>query len=189
MTENIGRILRRVVDIRTGGDVKRCHGIRYDGSYTVAQHTWGALVLLLVLFPEYYDRLSRYLLCHDVPEAWIGDVPAPTKRFSRAVKTACDEMEEKIFRRLEMPYDGDLSAEDQRVLKACDHLELYLWAQEQIYGGNRHATCVARELESYFDESSLLEPAQSLYQTTRDFGQDGAIEHSTDALIRELNND
>src|SRR6185295_11629056 len=93
-------LFKRLVAIRTGGATERCHGIRHHGSYSVAQHTWGVLCLLYVLWPEDFARLAPAVMFHDVPEAWVGDIPAPTKKYNSSVKRACDEMEAFIFERL-----------------------------------------------------------------------------------------
>lgn len=185
MTSTYGTsLLDRIVAIRTGGATERCHGITHHGSYSVAAHTWGVLCLLFVLWPEDFARLAPRVMFHDVPEGWIGDVPAPTKRFSPAVKEAIDSMETRVFEILGLPHDSHgLSAEDLAKTKACDHLELYLWAAEQICGGNRHASCIMRELESYFDGPTPLPPtAHDLYMRIRR----GRVEHRTDGLIREI---
>lgn len=175
-------VFRRVMAVRTGGGTERCHGIRHQGSYSVAHHTWGVLALLFILFPEDYPRLSPAILFHDVPEGWVGDIPAPTKAYDPSVKAACDRMERQIFARLDLPHDLDLPDEDRRKIKACDHLDLYFWAREQQAAGNQHAACVQRELESFFEQRPLLPPAHSLYLEAR--GRECV--HDTDGLIQEL---
>lgn len=177
-------VLERVVRARTGGGVERCHGIRHQGSYSVAAHSWGVAMLMYQLWPEDFPRLASYCLAHDVPEAWVGDIPAPTKKFSSEIKAACDLMERKIFERLELPCDQDLDPEDARKLKACDGLELYLWTCEQITAGNRHAECVARELEAWWDATPMPEEADDLFLAIREAGR--IIEHGTDGWIREI---
>jgi 5'-deoxynucleotidase YfbR-like HD superfamily hydrolase len=148
----------------------------------VAAHTWGVLALLHELWPEDFPRVAATVLYHDVPEAWIGDIPAPTKRYDQSVKEACDSLEKKILSRLDLPCDQDLSAEDAVKVKCCDHLELYLWAREQVYEGNGHAACVIRELDRFFEECPPPEPGLSLLREIRY----GSIEHHTDRLIRDL---
>ena len=76
-----------------------------------------------------------------------------------------------------------LPKEDRAKLKACDHLELYLWAREQTYGGNMHADCVRRELERFFLETPLPWVAHELYEVIKA----GVTEYATDNLIKELN--
>lgn len=173
---------KRVVSIRTGGATERCHGIRHQGSYSVSQHTWGAMALLYVLWPEDFARLSPVMMFHDVPEAWVGDIPAPTKRYSKAVKEACDRLEIKIFRRLKLPHDLGLSDADKAKLKACDRLELYAWANEQVTGGNSHASCVMRELDEFFRQDPLPEPALDMWRYMKEY----QMRHDTDGLIQEI---
>lgn len=176
--------LRRLVAIRTGGATERCHGIRHHGSYSVAAHTWGVLALLYVLWPEDLPRLAAVILFDDVPEGWVGDVPAPTKRYNPAVKAACDDMDHKVLDLLQLPSARNLSAEDRAKFKACDQLDLYLWAAEEVEGGNRHASCVVRELERYFEETPLPPLAHDLYREIKR----GSVQHSTERLIMEINN-
>jgi len=175
--------LERVIKLRTGGDTERCHGIRHQRSYSVASHTWGVMVLLYVLWPDDYDRLSKYALFHDVPEAWVGDIPATTKRYHSSVRAACSDMERKIFRLLDIPSEQTLVPDDYVKLKACDQLELYLWAMEEIAGGNQHAACIARQLDEFFKERSLPPEANELYL---DIVDGGDVEHATDGLIKEI---
>lgn len=177
-------LLERIVKLRTGGTVERCHGIVHQGSYSVATHTWGVLVLLYVLYPEDYARLSPAVLFHDVPEAWVGDIPASTKKYAPAVKSECDRMEREIFAWLEVPADCNLASEDKAKVKACDTLELYIWAAEQVYGGNRHAACLMRELDAFYETMPLPGLAKKLRELVR-YG--GSVEHATDGVIRRLN--
>lgn len=175
-------LLDRLIAIRTGGAVERCHGIWHQGSYSVAAHSWGVAMLMLLLWPQDFRRLAIYCLVHDVPEAWVGDIPAPTKKYLPEVKRACDDIERQIFDRLDLPNDADLSVLDRAKLRACDHLELYVWATEQINGGNGHARCIRRELDSFFKHEPLLLEAQTLYGAIRY----GNIELATDKLLYEL---
>lgn len=176
----------RLIAIRTGGSTERCHGVMHQGSYSVAAHTWGVLALLYVLWPDDWARIGPAAMFHDVPEAWVGDIPAPTKRYSAAVKVACNHMEALIFARLRLPADSALPPADAAKLKACDQLELYCWAKEQVYGGNGHAACVLRELDRFFLETPLPPEADALYQVLKN---GPTCEHHTDGLIREINND
>lgn len=176
--------LQRLIAIRTGGEVERCHSVRHQGSYRVDSHTWGVLVLLYVLWPGDFGRLSPCVLFHDVPEAWVGDIPAPVKRYNGAVKEAIFKMEGRIMKMLRLPWDEELVAEDRAKIKACDQLELYLWACEQVHGGNAHAACCKRELETFFAETPPPGPA---YQLFLEINNGGSVEHATDSLIREIN--
>lgn len=176
---------QRLVAARTGGATERCHGIRHSGSYPVSAHTWNVLVLLWLLWPEDFGRLSVPVMFHDVPEAWVGDIPAPTKRYNPAIKEACAEMEARIMRRLQLPWDEELPPEDRAKVKTCDLMELYMWAAEQVHGGNRHASCVVREVQRYFEEVPPAHGAVDLWDDMRR----GNVEHATDRLVMEINHD
>ena len=175
--------LERITAIRTGGGVERCHGIRHQGSYSVAAHTWGILTLIYALWPGDFPRLAASVLFHDVPEAWTGDIPAPTKRYNGAVRAAIASMEDTILARLKLPNVDDLCLHDLARVKAADRLELYFWAKEQQAEGNRHAETVLRELDTFFAEEPLPEPADQLYMAVRDYD----VVHHTDGVIREIN--
>jgi 5'-deoxynucleotidase YfbR-like HD superfamily hydrolase len=174
--------LERVVALRTGGATERCHGIRHHGSYSVAAHTWGVLALLWELWPDEFARLAPTVMFHDVPEAWVGDVPAPVKRYMPRVKADLGELEDRVMARLGLPSDSNLETFDWARVRACDHLELYLWAREQMAWGNSHASCVARELERYFEETPLPPVAHDLYLEVRG----GSVEHTTERVVMEL---
>jgi 5'-deoxynucleotidase YfbR-like HD superfamily hydrolase len=175
--------LERITAIRTGGEVERCHGIRHQGSYSNAAHTWGVLVLLHVLWPEDFPRLAAAVLYHDVPEAWVGDIPAPTKRYNQVVKMALELMEYDIFKMLGLPDADALPPPDLAKVKAADRLELYFWAKEQVAQGNQHAEGVLKELDQFFELDGLPEPAGQLYLQLRHKD----VVHSTFNVIREMN--
>lgn len=157
-------ILERIRRIRLGGAVERCHTVRHVGSYSVAAHTWGVLVLLYVLWPEDFARLSPYVLFHDVPEGWVGDVPANVKADNLLVKSEFSNMESNILASLNLPDEAMLSNEDKAKLKACDHLELYFWVDEQSKLGNMYAVAVSNTLKGFFRKRALPAPADQLYK-------------------------
>ena len=156
-------LLSRIRNIRIGGHVERCHTVLHHGSYSVAAHSWGVAMLMYVLWPEDFSRLAIYCLVHDIPEGWVGDVPATVKANNPVVKNAYTDMEAKIFDRLHIPDHSALSQADRDKLRAADHLELYLWADEQIKMGNLYVRAVKAALNGFFKERPLSEPANALY--------------------------
>lgn len=160
----------RVRLARLGGGVERCHIIPHIGSYNNAAHSWGVAMLMLQLWPEDFPRLAAYCICHDVPEAWVGDIPAHTKQRLPALGAALQELEDEVFTRLQLPSENELVGEDRLKLKACDALELYLWALEEIDQSNRHASEIVVKLESWFDNAehrALPQEAFMLYKNLR----------------------
>lgn len=154
----------KIVQSRLGGRVERCHSIPHQGSYSNAAHSWGVAMLMWYLFPADFERLAIYCIGHDVPEGWVGDVPAPTLRHTQHVRAELAELERLICQDLGLPYEGHLSPEDHAKLKACDRLELYLWCCEQLALGNVYAAEPLKELEAYFLRDPLPEPALAFFQ-------------------------
>ena len=73
-----------------------------------------------------------------------------------------------LFHCLQLPNDiEELSGEDAKKLKNCDHLELLIWSMEQMSMGNQHVECIKTQLEEWFDadETVLLPDARRLYES------------------------
>lgn len=145
----------RIVQSRLGGRVQRCHNVPHHGEYSVAAHSWGMLVLLWQLYPEHWARLSAVIMGHDLGEGWLGDVPAPTMRYVPGLREQLGKLEHTLIEWLGYPTPDDLTAEEFAVFKACDRLELYLWAREQLLMGNAHAQDIITELDAYLQENPL----------------------------------
>lgn len=164
--------LRRLVQMRGGGQVERCHGFRHFGTYSNAQHQWGVAMLMWVLWPEDFPRLSIYCLTHDVPEQWIGDIPANSKAGAPPEFKIWEKaVERRIFSDMGLPTGEELSALDHQKIKNCDSLELYLWCQEQILlYGVQPMSEIVRQLDSFYGTSGkvqLLPEARQLYNELR----------------------
>lgn len=181
-------IVRRVVQARLGGKVERCHGIPHHGSYSNAAHTWGALVLLWQLFPEHWVRVSPVLLAHDVGEGWLGDIPAPTMRYVPGLRDTITGMEGMIVSDLGFDTEFGLTKEEHAAFKACDRLELYLWANEQYLMGNQYAGDCIRELETYFRQEPLPGQAFVFFERLRAVSllpkQAGVVKDIVDKVVQ-----
>lgn len=171
-----------IVQSRLGGRVERCHSIPHQGSYSNAAHSWGVAMLMWYLFPEDFPRLAVHCISHDVPEGWVGDVPAPALRWTKNVRGELAELERMLADDLGLPYEGDLAPEDHAKLKACDRLELYLWCCEQLALGNVYASEPLAELDHYFTLEPLPGPANDFYVRLR--GMDPIPKQA--GVVREL---
>lgn len=147
---------------RSGGAVQRCHGIPHQGDYSNAKHQWGVAMLMWYLWPKDFPRLAIYCLSHDVPEAWVGDIPSPVMQYTPGLKAQLSVIEDRIFFWLRLPSEHALDPEDYAKLKACDKLELYIWCLEELERGNRFADECKRELDRYFKEVPLPGVASDL---------------------------
>ncbi len=127
-------------------------------------------MLMHAIWPLDFPRLALHCLSHDVPEAWVGDVPAPTMRYVPGLKEQLGHYERQINLSLGLPAEQELDWEDYEKLKACDRLELYLWAREQQMAGNRFVDETIVELERFFVERPLPVAAQAfLAELRRDY--------------------
>jgi len=151
----MNNIVKKIIQARAGGAVERCHSIRHLGSYSVAVHSWGVAMLLHYLFPASFDHLVLVCLTHDVPEAWVGDIPSPTLRHMEGMAEKLVPIEAALSRSLDLPAESDLSFEEFTILKACDRLEFYLWCREQLLFGNEFVEEGLDEVTKYLNKTSL----------------------------------
>jgi 5'-deoxynucleotidase YfbR-like HD superfamily hydrolase len=121
-------------------------------------------MLMHYLWPDDFQRLAIYCLSHDIPEAWVGDIPAPVMWASAELKGVLGKLEKKLIASVGCPSEENLSPEDLAKLKACDRLELYIWCKEQWMMGNRFVADCMLALETYFTENPLPQPAKTLYE-------------------------
>jgi hypothetical protein len=169
--EKMYNLSNNIIESRAGGKVERCHGVVHIGSYSNAAHSWGVAMLMHYLWPEDFPRLALVCLAHDVPERVVGDIPSPPLHALPGLKENIAYIETLVSHSLGLPNESDLSEEDYRKLKACDHLELWIWSKEQLFLGNRFAEECILALEDAWKTSPLPKEAEDLrkYMTDRDF--------------------
>jgi len=156
-----------ILGARAGGRVERCHSIPHQGSYSNAAHSWGVAMLMYQLWPEDFPRLGIHCLTHDIPEFWVGDIPAPTMRAVPGLKESLTQIEDRCLNRLDLPELGTLNPEDHRKLKACDWLEFWLWCRDQWFIGNKFVQVSKVEIEGYIETMGLPHPAADVYSALR----------------------
>jgi 5'-deoxynucleotidase YfbR-like HD superfamily hydrolase len=124
---------------REAGRLRRLHQMTCHEPYDIAQHSWrmAAYLFLLNTDPGPSKRLIWAVLFHDVPERWLGDMPAPTKWSCPDVSRALDATEVEIEGFLGLA-GFHLTNEEAAWLKALDMLELYIYCLDEYMLGNRH---------------------------------------------------
>lgn len=167
----------QVLHSRGGGAVQRCHVTRHIGSYSVAEHSWGVAMLIYYLFPEHFERLAIFALVHDVPEYLVGDMPSTVKPSS-----SVSRLEDEINAAFGLPQVGSakhgLLPHEQEILKACDKLDLYIWAREQQAFGCGWINHFIVGLESQFTDQPLPGPAHDLYTKV--------LHHGVQPVVKDL---
>lgn len=177
-------IAKFIVQSRAGGRTERCHNIPHHGSYNVAAHSWGVAMLLYYIWPDDFPRLAIYCLAHDVPEAWVGDIPSPTLKYTPGLKDVVENLEVKLLYKIALRSTTELSREDEAKVRACDQLEFWLWAKEQQAFGNRYVQEAITEIERHFLEQPLPDLAQKLFI---ELSENTSLLPTQQGVIKELN--
>jgi len=156
--------ITQVAATREAGTVRRAHIIPHHGVYNVAQHSYGAASLLLLLNPDPSIALVKAVLWHDVAERWMGDVPAPVKMRQPELAEMIYDEEERILGALGLAQD--LRTEEVLWLRAVDTLDLWLWSREEEALGNRAVIPIQRACEGILEErekAGILPPSVSKF--------------------------
>lgn len=138
---------------REGGMVERCHTMPHIGSYSVAAHSYGVAQIIRTFHSNPPLELIGAALDHDVAERWVGDTPATAKWLSPLLRDALHTAEHKIQDRFGL--DEALTQEERRWLKAADILELWLWAEEQVFMGNRCARNITLNIVEFVGNRAM----------------------------------
>ena len=139
--------------LREAGNVSRCHTIPYSGSYTIAQHCYGAVSILLLLHPKPSVNLVKAVMWHDVHERYLGDVPAPALWSDGEFAKLYDRLAERINKTCGI--HSNLNIIERMWLNAVDKMDLLFWAQEQLGMGNHNAAAICGNLASWFKNNKI----------------------------------
>lgn len=117
---------------RDAGAVTRFHAKRTLRSQSVAEHTFGMLMLIRQVWPCVDADVYNAILHHDLPELDTGDVPGPAKRAHPALKSALDAVEAASG----LQYPHRIPAWVAAMIQWADALECVLWCLEEVRLGN-----------------------------------------------------
>ena len=164
--ENKELLIQQVLQTRLGGKVQRAHAIPHQGSYSVAEHSWGATMILLLLWPGDFERLGPLMLTHDLAECVLGDIPAPVLKHCSSIRHGVIALHNQFNKTLGLPPLTSVNPieGDAEKIRACDYLDFYFWVREQHILGNDYVREADIELQNYISGHPLIEPAQWLYE-------------------------
>ena len=156
MTSNNTQALK----LRECAAVKRCHAFPVlGGDYTVGQHCYNAVMLLLLLKPDASMDLVQAILKHDLGERWVGDIPCTATWDNGALEREYRNAEALAMKNnhMEMPMLGPV---DRLWLHAIDKAELFCWAYDQLNLGNRAAAVMIERLREHFNRNRAVYPPE-----------------------------
>jgi 5'-deoxynucleotidase YfbR-like HD superfamily hydrolase len=124
----------KLFPIYEAGAVRRYHAKRVLVDQTVADHSWGVMIILLWLYYPNLPSAKLFQLAamHDVPELITGDIPAPAKWRSAALREAVNLLECEIAMDLGLPLNYD-----DPILVFADNAELVMHCLAELRMGNK----------------------------------------------------
>lgn len=149
--------------LREAADVQRCHTIRTHGEYSVGHHTFNMLSMLRLLNPEAPRGLIWAILEHDIPERFVGDIPATAKWAGVVNHDVLSDIESRVNEAIfEKDYASFLSAEDHSWLKSLDILELWMFGKDQVSMGNTTFLTMIYRIEQFISKNAHQFPSEVL---------------------------
>jgi 5'-deoxynucleotidase YfbR-like HD superfamily hydrolase len=127
---------------RDAGAVERYHVKRIHRHQTIAEHTFGMLMLVKQVTEDQGEygmqarcQIYEAIMHHDLPELMTGDVPAPIKRVHPELGPLMDSIEQDLY---PLYREYTLTQEEAALLKWADRMELVLWCLEEFRLGNTY---------------------------------------------------
>lgn len=144
---------------RDAGAVRRYHTKRVHRGQTIAEHTFGMLMLIKQVQPLCTKNLMNAALHHDLPELFTGDMPGPIKRAHPDLGPLLDSIEEGLD---PLYQDFHLTVPEAMLLKWADRMELVLWCLEEVRMGNTYCRSVVARGLGWILAVMVPEEAQAL---------------------------
>lgn len=139
-----------------GGGVTRFHAMRTIQKENVAEHSY----LVAWICSMFYHNgcvppiLLMAALQHDIAEYVVGDIPAPVKRHTPAIKVACDTIERDTLRTYgHKDYCDCLNEPQHVILKFADNAAGALYCVTEMRMGNKLIRPVYHNYLSYLEAS------------------------------------
>lgn len=115
------------LDIWEAGRTERYHAHPFMAKHgqTNADHSWGVVMLIIMLHPDPSVNLLKAAATHDIAERWVGDMPGPFKHRHPDLSSAMHDMETQLLEQMGFKYDLDLY--ECHWLRLADKLEAMIW--------------------------------------------------------------
>lgn len=146
------------------GVVERFHTVRTHRRQTIADHSWGVAMVVLMIYPECPRYVLEAALFHDLAESVTGDLPATVKWKNPVLQELLAEMEHRFNKEHKLTSEF-MTAKDHDVLKWADMMELVLFCRTEVEMGNLPLTAVLRRGQQHLKTLGFpTKQAEHLYE-------------------------
>jgi 5'-deoxynucleotidase YfbR-like HD superfamily hydrolase len=160
--------------LRRSAKTQRFHTETLIRAQSVGEHSYGVAWLCWMLTNgEPSAALLMHAIAHDAAEHCTGDIPAPVKRGSDAVKSHFDSAEQDALKGAGICLPP-LSEHEELVLKLADSLEGLLYTLDEIDMGNKSVIPVMNAFSDYCRVYTTKFPPEHFARTLLDVVLDRA---------------
>ena len=148
--------------MRQVATIRRCHSSTIVGEYPIGVHCFNMINMYLIMCPTPRVRTIREILLHDSGELITGDLNHNGKKYY-GLGEASKQVEDFARDKAKVPL-LDLFPEDFQWIKSLDLLEFWLFADDQLYLGNRNLEGDHRRSWATLKSMLLPKPIQHFIQ-------------------------
>ena len=160
------------LDTRLAGQVRRYHTWPIVKEQSIAEHCWQLMRIYLSIVDKIDAHMIRHIIFHDIGEHYTGDIPYPVKRNNPRLKEEMDFLEIKSQNAQMEFWDSfkqvALSAEDRKLFKHIELIEMAEFGLDQMNLGNSHGYVIAnRCLEAVYKNQPCMKLVQYVIKRLR----------------------
>lgn len=144
---------RRINVLREASHVELMHTVPHHGSYTVGQHAFDSVMLLIMFHPNPSNELFKAVLTDGLSKRYVGDMPIPAEMQDGELSKRLARLRALVS--VEMGIDCKLTEQDRVWVKAVSKVERFLWAKDQLMLGNQNAGSIIGSLQSWFRHNRI----------------------------------
>jgi 5'-deoxynucleotidase YfbR-like HD superfamily hydrolase len=156
LSDNTDECVR--LDTRLAGQIRRYHTWPILGQQTIAEHCWQLLRIYMSVVDKQDPHMIRHMIFHDIGEHFTGDIPYPVKSQNPQLKEQVEFLEQRSYATQLEYWDAFrqtfLSAEDKKLFKQIELVEMAEFGMDQVALGNQHGMIIAdRCLKAVYENS------------------------------------
>jgi len=124
------------------GAVERFHTMPTHQRQTIADHSWGVIMIVLAISNDPSVNLIKAAATHDLAESVTGDLPATVKWDEPQLRRELEALEQKFA--IKHNIFPHLDKLEEEVLRWADMAELVMFCEGEIRLGNQNLAAIWR---------------------------------------------